>query len=226
MFCFFFDAFVLMSWFFTIGQWKPVFLWRKSTQNPCVSKRSYQRSPRARSHHLCPELPCGESWWMENKNSSNSSTKTWYWLIFVCWKCMKMFEIYFISFCFGVQMLKIRLKIMICFCKKNILHNSMMMTLTMMIHDYDVDFARNMFTICKGKEAQSQEPSYASISKMIFTASLSLRNIPASPAHQTMSFGRLILRNDCDISPTYGKGSPLNQPRGGFPGHFIKAIFL
>ena len=41
-----------------------------------------------------------------------------------------------------------------------IFHNSMMMTLTMMIHNYDADFARNMFTICKGKEAQSQEPSY------------------------------------------------------------------
>lgn len=36
------------------------------------------------------------------------------------------------------------------------------MTLTMMIDNYDVDLARNMFfTICKGKEAQSQEPSYA-----------------------------------------------------------------
>ena len=88
-----------------------------------------------------------------------------------------------------------------------IFHNSMMMTLTMMIHNYDADFVRNMFTICKGKEAQSQEPSYASISKMIFTASLSLWNVPASPAHQTISFGRLILRNDCDVSgPTYGKG--------------------
>ena len=94
------------------------FCWEKAHKIPAFQKGPISALPALEVTTYVPSSPCGESWWMENKNSSNSSTKTWYWLIFV-WKCMKMFEHYFISFCFGVQMLKIRLKIMICFCKKN-----------------------------------------------------------------------------------------------------------